>query len=179
MRKYGGSGPFTVTEIGGANSCFYEKIASELRPARYIIVDNNQLGLDKFEERLGRPAGVELVNQDIFAPDPRERTDLVFSVGLIEHFDVAGTQRCILNHLSYLTRPGILILSFPTPTWLYRITRKCAEALSLWVFPDERPLRAAEVVQTVKTFGEVLDRKILWPIFLTQCMMVVKVPPPR
>src|SRR5215469_14714048 len=85
--RHAGSPGFTLTEIGGANSCFYEKIASDLRPRKYIIVDNNQLGLDKFRERLGRPAGVELHNQDIFAPAPSELTDLVFSVGLIEHFD--------------------------------------------------------------------------------------------
>src|SRR5579872_7330932 len=108
MRRYSGNPDFTLTEIGGANSCFYEKIASDLAPRRYIIVDNNQLGLDKFRERLGQPAGVELYNQDIFAPEPRERTDVVLSVGLIEHFDKEGTRTCILNHQPYLRRPGTL-----------------------------------------------------------------------
>ena len=175
IRRDSGNSDLTLTEIGGANSCFYEKIASDLAPRKYIIVDNNQLGLDKFRERLGQPAAVELYNQDIFAPAPTERTDVVFSVGLIEHFDTEGTRTCILNHLPYLKRPGTLILSFPTPTWLYRLTRKCAEMLSLWVFPDERPLRVEEVEAVVKTFGQVVDRKILWHIFLTQCMLVVKV----
>jgi hypothetical protein len=176
IKRYAGGKDIRITEIGGANSCFYEGLAAGLVPAGYIIVDNNQSGLDKFRERLGQPPGVELQNQDIFAPAPTEQTGLVFSVGLIEHFDREGTRNCILNHLMYLKRPGVLILSFPTPTWLYRVTRKMAEMMSLWVFPDERPLRVKEVEDTVRGFGEVVDKKILWPLFLTQCMMVVKVP---
>ena len=175
IKKHVGKKDFTLTEIGGANSCFYEKIAEELKPHKYIIVDNNQLGLNKFRERLGNPQEVELYNQDIFAPDPTEHTDLVFSVGLIEHFDLKGTKEAILNHLQYLKRPGTLILSFPTQTLLYQITRKLAEISGLWLFPDERPLRLNEVEQTVTSFGRIVDKKILWPLFLTQYMIVVHV----
>jgi hypothetical protein len=175
IKKHVGKKEFTITEIGGANSCFYEKIAEELKPHKYIIIDNNQLGLDKFRERLGDPQGVELYNQDIFAPDPTEHTDVVFSVGLIEHFDLQGTKESILNHLQYLKRPGTLVLSFPTPTLLYQITRKLAELTGLWLFPDERPLRLKEVEKTVSSFGRIVDKKILWPLFLTQYMIVVQV----
>jgi SAM-dependent methyltransferase len=175
IKKYVEKKDFTLTEIGGANSCFYEKIAEAFQPQKYIIIDNNQLGLDKFRERLGNLKEVELYNQDIFAPDPTEQTDVVFSVGLIEHFDLLGTKESILNHLQYLRRPGILIISFPTPTLLYKITRKLAELTGLWLFPDERPLRLKEVEKTVASFGRIVDKKILWPLFLTQYIIVVKV----
>ena len=175
IKKHVGKRDFTLTEIGGANSCFYEKIAENLKPRKYIIIDNNQLGLDKFCERLGNPPDVELYNQDIFAPAPPAHTDVVFSVGLIEHFDLEGTKESILNHLQYLKRPGTLILSFPTRTLLYQITRKLAEITGLWVFPDERPLRLKEVEKTVTSFGRIVDKKILWPLFLTQYMIVVQV----
>lgn len=176
MERYGPKGKFSITEIGGANSCFYLDIVKKFGPAKYIIVDNNQLGLDKFLERVGSSERVETLNQDILAPRVTEETDLVFSVGLIEHFDTAGTREVVLNHLKYLKKPGILILSFPTPTLLYRFTRWGAEMLSMWKFPDERPLQISEVEDIVTGQGAILEKKILWPIFLTQCMMVIAYP---
>jgi len=168
---------FSISEIGGANSCFFLDIYNKFNPGKYIIVDNNQLGLDKFMERIGDGKNVQNVNDDIINPvATKEKTDLVFSIGLIEHFDTTGTRNAILNHFKYLNNPGILILSFPTPTFLYRITRKCAEMLSLWRFHDERPLKVSEVEDVVKAHGTILSKKIIWPIFLTQCIMVISYP---
>jgi len=168
---------FSISEIGGANSCFFIDIYNKFRPERYIVIDNNQLGLDKFRERIGDMKNVKIVNDDILNPaTTNEKTDLTFSIGLIEHFDITGTKNAILNHFNYLNNPGILILSFPTPTLLYRITRKCAEILSLWRFHDERPLKVSEVEDVVKNHGTILAKKIIWPIFLTQCIMVISYP---
>ncbi len=176
MEKYASKTRFSITEIGGANSCFYKDIANKFKPSKYVIVDNNQLGLDKFTKRVGLSENVQTLNEDILSPIAKEKTDLVFSVGLIEHFDPEGTKQVVLNHLKYLKKPGILILSFPTRTFLYRVVRGCAELLSLWKFPDERPLEISEVENIVKDHGTILEERILWPIFLTQCMMVIAYP---
>jgi hypothetical protein len=168
---------FSISEIGGANSCFFQEIYKKFKPVHYVVIDNNQLGLDKFKERTEDRENIKIVNDDILDPEkPIEKTDLVLSIGLIEHFDITGTNSVILNHFKYLNNPGILIIGFPTPTLLYRITRKCAEVLSLWRFPDERPLQVSEVENIVQNSGVVLYKKILWPIFLTQCIMVIAYP---
>jgi predicted SAM-dependent methyltransferase len=102
------------------------------------------------------------------------RADIVFSVGLIEHFDAPRTRQAVLAHFDVLRPGGVAIITFPTPTLLYRLTRGLSEALGLWQFPDERPLKPAEVLGAVRERGEVLFVKTLWPLVLTQTLIVVR-----
>lgn len=164
----------TLMELGGGNSCFYHLLTQACRPAAYYVVDNNQVGLDRFRERLGDNEKTVLINGDILAMDLDIACDLVFSVGLIEHFNREDTRKAIASHFSALKEGGILILSFPTPTFLYRATRKMAELLGMWIFHDERPLVRREVMETACQYGEFLEGKIIWPIFLTQAMLVFR-----
>ena len=164
----------TMMELGGGNSCFYELFDETFQPKAYYIVDNNQVGLDEFSRRIGKRENTHLINQDVLDPDLKVECDLVFSVGLIEHFSVENTREAILAHFDVLKSGGILILGFPTPTFLYKITRKISELLGLWIFHDERPLKIAEVLDTVNRHGELLEKKIIWSIFLTQAMLVIK-----
>jgi hypothetical protein len=158
-----------IAELGGANSCFYETIDKEFSPSKYLIVDNNRMGLDKTIERLNKAKNIELKYEDILDTEEKsEKFDVVFSVGLIEHFSPDETMKCIAAHFCYLKNKGICIITFPTPTWLYKITRKCSELLGLWIFYDERPLTMHEVLNEVKKYGIIKHESITWPIFLTQ-----------
>ena len=96
---------------------------------------------------------VEAREGDVLAELPEDlRADLVFSVGLIEHFDAAGTARALHTHLQ-ATRPGgVCLLSYPTPTLLYRVARRIAELTGQWRFHDERPLRLEEITPTMNVF---------------------------
>jgi cyclopropane fatty-acyl-phospholipid synthase-like methyltransferase len=98
--------------------------------------------------------------------------DLVFSVGLIEHFDEEGTRRAVDAHFALLKPGGIAVISFPTPTPLYRLARAAAELAGAWIFHDERPLRLAEVAAAAGPHAEMLSHRILWPIVFTQCLGV-------
>lgn len=55
MRRLGAGPSSRIAELGGANSCFLDRLLAGLRPARYHIVDNNQLGLSLLS-RHGHPA---------------------------------------------------------------------------------------------------------------------------
>jgi len=46
--------------------------------------------------------------------------------------------------------------------------------LGIWQFPDERPLMPAEVLASVRERGDVLLSKTLWPLILTQTIVVVR-----
>ena len=163
-----------IAELGGANSCFYEAINNELSPVKYLIVDNNHTGLDKTKTRLNKADNIEFKYEDILnTVEVNEKFDIVFSVGLIEHFSLEETKKCIAAHFCYLKSKGTCIISFPTPTWLYKITRKCAELLGLWIFFDERPLQMEEVLKEMMKYGTVVHRSITWPIFLTQGIIVI------
>lgn len=165
----------SIVEIGGANSCFLDRILQEIRPASYDIVDTNQYGLSLLGRRLAPGLPVRLRNESVFgmtaaAPQP----DLVFSVGLIEHFDAPNTRRAVLAHFDSVRPGGTVMMTFPTPTLLYRLSRGLLEAFHLWQFPDERPLSRDEVLGAVRERGQVLYQKTLWPLILTQHLIVAR-----
>jgi len=44
----------------------------------------------------------------------------------------------------------------------------------MWKFPDERPLEPPEVLATIREVADVVWRKTLWPLMLTQHLVVAK-----
>lgn len=161
--------PLHVLELGGGNSCFYDAIRRELLPARYTIVDDNDTGLALFERQHAEASDVSLVRADVRAlPGGIPPADVCFSVGLIEHFDEEGTRAVIDAHFESTRPGGLVVLLFPTPTWLYRLARRVLEGAGLWAFPDERPLPMAEVLAAVARRGRILERGINWSVVLTQ-----------
>lgn len=170
----GGEG-IRILEIGGANSCFIDRLLARVRPSVYDVIDNNRFGLDLLTKRYAGDSRVSVVNQDVLNLDwSGEPYDLTFSVGLIEHFGAAETAQAIAAHFLPLRSGGTAIITFPTPTALYRVARWLAEATGTWIFHDERPLRLDEVVKTAERFGVIRSARILWPQILTQYCVVTE-----
>lgn len=177
IRRFGGSGAGqckTLVEIGAGNSCFLDAIRREIAPGEYHVIDNNQYGLDLLRRRIGKDPAVFMYCQDVRKLDLDLKADLVFSVGLIEHFREADTRKAVRAHFDLLRPNGVAILSFPTPTWLYRAARRCLELLGLWRFPDERPLQREEVAAAIEPESEILFEKVLWPLVFTQRLIVAR-----
>jgi 2-polyprenyl-3-methyl-5-hydroxy-6-metoxy-1,4-benzoquinol methylase len=175
LNQFGPQGrtDITIVELGGANSCFYETLNKEFSPIKYLIIDNNLMGLEKTNKRLNKANNIEIKCEDVLnLSENSEKFDIVFSVGLIEHFSPEETLKCIAAHFFYLKRKGICIITFPTPTWLYKISRKCAELLGLWIFYDERPMKMDEVLNEIRKHGVILHSSITWLILLTQGVIV-------
>jgi SAM-dependent methyltransferase len=175
LQRYG-SGAKRVVEIGGANSCFIDAILAQFRPASYDVVDTNEYGLSLLRQRFEANSAIGLHRESVLALPPSiSGADVVFSVGLVEHFDPRGTRRAVQAHLGAVRPGGLAVMTFPTPTRLYRAARGALEALGLWRFPDERPLRPDEVRRAVESAGgEVLEERTLWPLVLTQHVMVAR-----
>jgi len=163
-----------ILEFGGANSCFLDAIVERFSPAAYHVADTNQYGLDLLKNRQTGNCQLHLHNQDIFQAQLPEKFDLVFSVGLIEHFDANGTAEAVRSHFRHVKPGGLVLISFPRPTILYRIARAFLELAGLWKFPDERPLQPREVLHSVQGQGTVVFSKTLWPLILTQHMIIVR-----
>ncbi|MBK1699529.1 class I SAM-dependent methyltransferase [Thiococcus pfennigii] len=172
----GGQGALSVCELGGANSCFAATFLEALPIRSYRIVDTNARGLALLAARFGDDGRVAWEQGDVLAPDPAHggRYDLVYSVGLIEHFDPVGTRRAIATHLDYCRPGGLVLMTFPTPTWLYRGLRALLETAGLWGFPDERALGFDEVLAGFAGRGELVHRSINWAILLTQGIVAVR-----
>lgn len=170
-----GSNP-EIAELGGGNSCFFESVAKASVPARYVIYDNNALGIQKFKERTAGRTGTGARQCDLLELNAagEEKFDVVLSVGLIEHFLPENTKKMVKVHFDLAKEGGTVILFFPTPTFLYRTTRSLSELLRLWIFHDERPLKFEEVEQYVQPYGTILHREIIWRNFLTQQIIIAR-----
>jgi SAM-dependent methyltransferase len=163
-----------IVEIGGANSCFLEAILAGVKCKSYDVVDTNQYGLSLLHQRFGSNPVVRPRRESVLALSPDARADLVFSVGLVEHFDPENTRKAVLAHFDLLRPGGTVIITFPTPTLLYRATRKLIEIAGLWKFHDERPLQPPEVASAIRERGEILYEKMMWPLMLTQYLLVAR-----
>ena len=169
-----GDGRLSIVEIGGANSAFLDSILSSVGCRSYAVVDTNPYGLSLLARKFEGNDVLRLHQQSVLALSLKTEADLVFSVGLVEHFDSSETRRAILAHFSVLRAGGTAIISFPTPTFLYRMTRTLIELAGLWRFHDERPLTPNEVTAAVEECGEVVSTKTLWPLLLTQTLIVAR-----
>ena len=163
-----------IVELGGANSCFYDAIILKITPQQFHVIDNNELGLEKFREKTANNKLASYEIADILDFQSKNLFDISFSIGLIEHFNEKNTAKAIKAHFDVIQRNGITIISFPTPTLLYRITRKICEITGFWFFHDERPLEFKEVVREAKKHGEILFTKINWKVILTQGFIVAR-----
>ena len=168
-------GESVLVELGGANSCFVDRIVREFRPAEYHVIDTNRHGLELLRRR--EPAdGTRLLlhEENCLGPDLALGADLAFSVGLVEHFNPSDTRRAIQTHFDLLKPGGWALISFPTPTWLYRAARGLVTALGMWRFHDERPMQPDEALATIASNGRVLFRTTLWPLVFTQHVILAQ-----
>ncbi len=174
MQRFAGAGPLAIVEIGGANSCFLDSVLAAIPCRSYDVVDTNRYGLSLLEKRAPNSGVLRVHQQSVLSLEMDLTADVVYSVGLVEHFQTAETRRAVLAHFEPLRPGGIVIVTFPTPTWLYRASRKCIETAGRWKFPDERPLKPAEVRAALEEKGQILFEKTLWPLVLTQHLIVAR-----
>jgi SAM-dependent methyltransferase len=167
-------GRLSIVEIGGANSCFLDAILARFPCRSYDIIDTNEYGLSLLSDRAGGGKVVHLHRASVFKHALDVAADVVFSVGLVEHFEPKETRAAVLAHFDLLRPGGIAIVTFPTPTRLYRATRALISALGMWQFPDARALDPREVTAAVRERGELVWEKTLWPLLLTQHLIVAR-----
>lgn len=166
---------FDVAELGGGASCYMNEILHNFTVRKYHIFDNNAASLQVTAGIAGSDyeSAVAVHEVDLLHDSvPELACNIVFSGGLIEHFDEAGTAKLIREHFNAAARGGLVILLFPVRSLSYRMTRKLAELCGKWIFHDERPLADAEVIQTAKQFGTLVHSETIHSILLSQTMLV-------
>lgn len=164
----------SIAELGGGNSSFYTYLREILNFSEFHNIDNNDTGLNRFKKRTENDKGIFLYKDDALNLQTDIKVDVVFSYGLIEHFDEENTKKVIESHFQILNPGGLAIISYPTPTWLYKLSRGFAELFRFWIYHDERPLKLEEVKKTLDNHGEFLYEKILWYVMATQQLTVTK-----
>ncbi len=176
IKKFSISREIDLAEFGGGNSCFHEAIVNDCNINSYTIYDNNDVGVKKFidnysSNNISNAIHCDLLNSEVLE---KKKYDIVMSVGLIEHFDEIGTKNIVSKHFDAVKENGIVIITAPTPTFLYNTIRGIVELFGAWKFHDERPLTIDEIKRSVEKLGDIIDIKLLWVIGLTQYAIVVK-----
>lgn len=167
----------TVIELGGGNSSFCDTLMRRLKVSHYTVVDSNPRGVELFRAKHPGPE-TEALRADILTLDPAsfEPADLVFSVGLVEHFSEEQTRIAIQRHFELAKPGGLVLITFPMPTFTYRLIRRAAEALGLWRFPDERPIQLEDAARLCAEHGKVIAKRLNRAILLTQGIILARVP---
>ncbi len=163
----------SALEFGGANSKIAERFSSEYQIRRFLIVDNNKYGLELTKKNV-KIENLETKLSNIFSLNITKKFDLVYSIGLIEHFNIKGTKKAILKHIEATKKGGYILLSFPTPTLQYKLVRFLLELIGLWEFADERPLKIDEVLKTLKKFSSIEKVRINRKLLATQAIVLAK-----
>ncbi len=168
----------TVIELGGGNSAFCDTLIRRLNIFHYTVVDSNPRGTLLFRMKHPSSSSYKALCADILTLDPAtfEPADLVFSVGLVEHFSEERTRIAIRRHFELAKPGGLVLITFPVPTFTYRLIRRAVEALGLWRFPDERPIQLEDAVRLCSGHGEVIAKRLNRAILLTQGIVLVQVP---
>jgi cyclopropane fatty-acyl-phospholipid synthase-like methyltransferase len=140
------------------------------------VIDTNEHGLELLRKRFPESRRVTATNLDVLKlPPGGDLADVVFSVGLVEHFSTRDTAEAVRAHFALVKESGLVIITFPTPTRLYRAARTACEFIGVWRFPDERPLDPEEVLRVAREWGTVVLEKTLWPLIFTQYFIAVRV----
>lgn len=163
-----------ICEFGGGDSCFYEAFREVYPNANYIIYDSSKNGVANFRAKfLNKPPyKQDGICIDLLKAKLEPRFDLVFSVGLVEHFSKNDREEMLKAHFNALKSGGILLITYPTPTKLYNFSRYVLERLGMWEFHDERALRFYELDCVCKEFGELISCKLNPYIVLTQEILI-------
>lgn len=140
---------------------------------RYIVVDKSLQGVNKFFEK-NQQDNIKAIYADLLDNPKLPQAELVYSLGFIEHFEPAETKKIIKAHFDAVLPGGLVLITFPTPTWLYLIVRNILELLNWWPFHDERPLLEEEVLSEVEKHGTILTKKMNWFIGLTQKIIIAR-----
>ena len=166
-----------IIELGGGNSSFCDMLIQRLHASHYTVVDSNPRGVELFRQKHPE-AETSAVCTDLFELDAASvpPADLVFSVGLVEHFPEEQTKHAIRRHFELAKPGGLVLITFPVPTFSYRMIRRTAEKLGIWRFPDERPIPLKDAVALCGEHGEIIDACLNRAILLTQGIMLARKP---
>ena len=167
-----------IIELGGGNSAFCDTLTDCLYVQFYTVVDSNPRGTLLFWMKHPDSFNYPIVCADILTLDTAsfEPADLVFSVGLVEHFPEDQTKVTIRRHFELAKPGGLVLITFPVPTFSYRLIRRVAEALGIWRFPDERPIQLKDAVALCAEHGEIIEKRLNRAILLTQGIVLARKP---
>ena len=103
----------SAIELGGFPG-YYTIYLKKLTNIKVSLLDffiHRKISKQLFEANGLQENSIEIIEADLFKYTPQKQYDLVFSFGLIEHFE--DTNDVVLRHLPFLNKDGILLITLP------------------------------------------------------------------
>lgn len=165
-----------ILEIGGGNSCFAKEICDANKVDTYDILDNCELATSLFEQMDLVVDNKKVLLQDLLdnTAELSDEYDFVYSVGVIEHFLGKNVETVINKHFDRCKVGGVVLITFPTPSFKYVFVRRIMEILGVWCFTDETPLLYESVKGFFENRGVVTRHFLNNKIPLTQYVVVAR-----
>ena len=161
-----------VLEYGGGNSSVAEAISKNYNIDKFTIVDSNEYGIELLDNK-----NIKNLNkkcESIFDYNDKIEYDLIYSVGLIEHFQGKELEKCIKRHFKYAKNNSLVLFTFPVPKMKYKVIRFIYEIFNKWQYTDEVPLKKVYVEFLLKKHGKILYSEVNKGLILPQAIILVK-----
>ncbi len=170
------SQPLRIVECGGGNSCFAKDFRKMLNVKEYDIIDNCETALAKTDmnQYVDNAYKIDLTDSSGVKDDTKEKYNLVYSVGLVEHFSDNDRAIVIKQHFDLCEKNGFVLITAPTPTLKYRFIRRMMEIFGLWQFWDEKPIEKRILENELKEYGTIVFSDINKKLPLSQVVVLVK-----
>lgn len=156
-----------VLEIGGGSG--KTSLIMALLGASVTIVDINESALD-FSRRIAKQYGIEhkikyVIDNALNLRRVDDDYDLVWSGGLLEHFESHEQKSILRKHIRVCRNGGKVIILVPhRKAFLYYITKIIAQRLKTWPYGPEEPLEREDFPEFNGTIKKVYSCGTLFQI---------------
>ena len=170
------SEPISILELGCGPGYIARRITERVPTRKLVVVDSNPTMIELSKRVLrGLDCDVEFLEADFFQMDVSEEFDLVYSNGVVEHFDTATRARLLGIHADHVGHGGYCIIHVPTPTLFYRLFRALSRQMGCWEHEDETPLSLEQLLREVTQTGlEVLKVNYFWRYYLSEVGVIAR-----
>lgn len=153
-----------ILELGSASGYISKKLCHVFGSKTVTLVDSNEAMLNIAKRTFKNvTVNAEFILANFFNYQFKKTFQLVHSGGVLEHFDPGQQDQLVKIHADLLSPGGYCIIFVPTPTSSYKMIRKIAEFLHLWIYTDEIPMPESRLVEIMERNGlTILDSTYFW-----------------
>jgi SAM-dependent methyltransferase len=139
---------FSSAELGCGTGLVTRGLYDQHGFSSGVLVDFSPAAI-KFATHNARDRNIRVVLADLMTWETEERFDLVFSIGLIEHFLGDALEAIVRRHASLLKPGGYALIIVPRRSFLWPILKLLNTAQGI----REEPLRGRKLVKLCKRVG--------------------------
>lgn len=146
----------SILELGAGTGLDSEWLVRKFG-GKALLVDNCDYIIRKSKKYFrGKKLGIAFLKSNVEDIKFKKGYDLVYSVGLLEHFYDKDLHQIFRRHMDASKKTGYVMVFVPNDKWVYNFYRRILTILGSWVW-DEKPFN----LQRLKKLGKVSNSNLL------------------